>query len=320
MLSVILVNWNGASDTIACIESLLAADRALMRIIVVDNDSPNNSLEVLTRWAGTCQLDCQVQFGRYLESDTRFLGFEGSFEDSLEQLSPKPFIYIVESGRNGGFGFGCNIGMLLADRLGTDSYWLLNNDCVVNEKAVVEVAKAVENHPDTVFGTIVRYFAAPHAVQVYGGGSFSKLTGKNVSAIKAHAKESFDYIYGASMIFSDRARLAIGNFDEKIFMYYEEMDFCLRAQAAGFDFDVVTTDVFHKHGGSQGGVSSAAWANVLKNKYYVLNKHFGWGFWTLVYFASLFIRCVLPIGGKRASIGARAALKALLSKEVQPCE
>lgn len=139
-----------------------------------------------------------------------------------------------------------------------------------------------------------------------------------MSAINAPAKGSLDYIYGASMIFSDRARLAIGNFDEKIFMYYEEMDFCLRAKAAGFDFDVVTTDVFHKHGGSQGGVSVAAWTGVLKNKYYVLNKHFGWGVWTLVYFASLFVRSVLPIGGKRASIGARAALKAILAKEVRP--
>ena len=314
MISVILINWNGSSDTIACIESLLAAQRVPMRVIVVDNASPDDSLNIFARWSTARTGDGSVQFARYLEAESRFEGIQGA----ADPVSREPVVYFVESGRNGGFGFGCNVGMRLADALGTDSYWLLNNDCVVSEHAVVRVSDAVTANTGTVFGAVVRYFAAPQEVQVYGGGSFSRLTGKNVNAIAAPAPGTLDYIYGASMIFSDRARRAIGDFDEKIFMYYEEMDFCLRAKAAGLAFDVVDTEVFHKHGGSQGGVSVAAWTNVLKNKHYVLHKHFGWGVWTAVYFAALLARCVLPIGGQRASIGARNALKAILAKGVQP--
>lgn len=330
MVSIVLVNWNGWADTIACIQSLLNSVSVPARIIVVDNRSTNDSMLAFERWAdGQLELThCgdamehlslsgaararQMKFGRYVERNNSFEGFD---DDEQYSVGSEPVVYVVDSGRNGGFGFGCNVGMRLADRLGSSAYWLLNNDCVVSRDALVRVNDAVRDRPKVVFGTIVRFYHHPEIIQAVGGGTLSHWTGKNGMVDHRPPSRPLEFIYGASMVFSSQFRSAVGDFDEKIFMYFEEIDICLRAIAAGFVCDVVEAEVFHKNGGSQGSVPSAsAWMNVLINKHYVLRKHFGWGAWTLFFYTSLLLRCLLPFGGKNASIGARRALKALIVK------
>ena len=319
MISVVLVNWNNWSDTLRCIESLFNSESVPARVIVVDNDSVDDSLASSRRWAeqvnmqDRMELKRRVTFARYIEMQGRFEGTDLHFEGS-----PAVFeVIVVESGRNGGFGYGCNVGMRLADTLGTKSYWLLNNDCLAAPDAMRRISNAIEAEPDVIFGAVVRDIEAPHAIQAAGGGVLQKWSRRNTLVTDLPLGQRLDYVYGASMAFSAHCRKTVGEFDEKIFMYYEEIDFCLRATQAGFCCDMVNTSIFHKQGGSQGGVSVSAWTHVLLNKYYVLNKHFGWGVWTLAYVVTLLARCAFPIGGKRASIGARNALKVMMAKSIR---
>jgi GT2 family glycosyltransferase len=330
MISVVLVNWNGWADTITCIQTLLNSTPEPARIIVVDNDSTDNSMEAFECWAnGKLELTYlsdnmehlslngatktrRVKFVHYDESNN-FFDIIDRAEESF--IGAEPLIYIVESGRNGGFGFGCNVGMRLADKLGSNAYWLLNNDCVVSRDALLRLSAAVRSRPKVLFGTIVRSYSNPEIIQAFGGGTLSRWLRRNSMQDHKLLNRTLDYIYGASMVFSDECRSEVGDFDEKIFMYYEEIDFCLSASAAGFICDVVEVDVFHRQGSSQGGDSSvAAWMHVLISKYYVLNKHFGWGAWNAFFFITLILRCLVPFGGKNASIGALRALKFFISK------
>lgn len=328
MISVVLVNWNGWADTISCIQSLLNSVAVPFRIIVVDNRSTNNAMQAFEQWAhGKLELTHlndamehlsrsgasrvrRGKFGRYVELEKSFEGFDENDEYSA---GTGPVVYFVDSGRNGGFGFGNNVGMRLADRLGSSAYWLLNNDCVVNRDALAQVIEAVRCRPEVIFGTIVRFYHCPEIIQAVGGGKMSRWIRRTRLVNSQSLPRSLDFIYGASMAFSSACRSAVGDFDEKIFMYFEENDFCLTASTAGFHFDVAEVDVFHKHGGSQGSVSSAgAWMNVLMNKHYVLRKHFGWGVWAIVFYATLLLRSVLPMGEKNARVGSRQALKRLV--------
>jgi GT2 family glycosyltransferase len=43
-----------------------------------------------------------------------------------------------------------------------------------------------------------------------------------------------DFVYGCAMLLSARMLYAVGGFDERFFMYYEDVDLCLRARAAGY--------------------------------------------------------------------------------------
>lgn len=328
MISIVLVNWNGWGDTMACIQSLLNSHATDARIIVVDNNSSDESVAAFKRWSeGELELvrgDGDVErlalngrdkrrncnFVQYKEVVGCFIGLEVGSNASVATALQ---IYVVSTDHNGGFGYGCNVGMRLGKKLGSTAYWLLNNDCVVNPGALASVSSQLRKHPRSIFGTILRYYYQPTVIQAVGGGTFCRCTGRNKLLDRLPLSRPLDFINGASFAFSAECLAEVGEFDDKIFMYFEEIDFCLRAAASGYRFDVIHTDVFHKHGGSQGSVPSVgAWRQVLVNKHYVLRKHIGWGSWMIFFYPTLLLRCVLPRGEKNARIGARQALKHLV--------
>src|SRR2546425_9757739 len=98
-IGVVILNWNGHVDTIACLESLATADPGPARVVVVDNASTDDSVAALTAWAGKPSM-------------------------------PPPTI--VRSERNRGFAGGNNLGLvLLARDREITHFLLLNNDATV---------------------------------------------------------------------------------------------------------------------------------------------------------------------------------------------
>jgi GT2 family glycosyltransferase len=330
MITVVLVNWNGWADTVSCVQSILNSTASSYRVIVIDNGSSDDSMEALEKW-GRHELELipqrnsidnfsvagalkqrHVKFGRYIERQNIFEGFNCEENSSSNMV---PVIYIVESGRNGGFGFGCNVGMRLGQILGSSACWLLNNDCVVKPDTVSIIMKQIDGQPRTIFGTILRLYYHPDTIQAVGGGYFNKVTGFVKTHTRLDDDSPLNFINGASLILSDQCLKEVGFFDESIFMYFEENDYCMRAAAAGYHFEVIQTDVYHKHGGSQGKVPTVrAWTQVLINKHYVLSKHIGWGTWMFFFYMTLFMRAIVPIGEKNARIGSRQVLTRLLWK------
>lgn len=324
MISIVLVNWNNWPDTIACMQSILNSTSSNYRIILVDNGSSDDSVENFVRWADSgLDLLKSESFPEALsvagcQRDRKLLQFDltdlsgGKFEFlNLNQMptTVKTNIFLVKSKKNGGFGYGCNVGLCLGHQLGSSAYWLLNNDCVIQPDSLEMIREKITSRPDTIFGTVLRYYYKPGVVQAYGGGYFNKFTGSVKTEHLQIPSRPLNFINGASLIFSEQCYKEIGGFDESIFMYFEENEFCIRASLSGYTFDLAATVVFHKHGGSQGGGASVkAWKQVLLNKHYVLRKYLGVGTWLPIFYASLLLRSVLPIGEKNARIGARQAL------------
>jgi GT2 family glycosyltransferase len=50
-VAIIVLNYNNWSDTIECLESVLRNDYDNYQVIVVDNNSPNNSMDYIKAWA-----------------------------------------------------------------------------------------------------------------------------------------------------------------------------------------------------------------------------------------------------------------------------
>src|SRR5207247_9437228 len=93
------------------------------------------------------------------------------------------------------------------------------------------------------------------------------------------------YFINGSICFVNKEFIdEVGGFDENIFMYFEENEYCIRAKNLGFRFQCSDAVVYHKGGGSSPGGSKRAWTLVWENKYYVMRKHFGFGMWLMFYF------------------------------------
>jgi glycosyltransferase involved in cell wall biosynthesis len=93
IVAIIILNWNGIRDTLACLDSLSRLEYLNTRVIVVDNGSSDRSVEII----------------RDLHS----------------------WVLLVENGQNLGFAAGNNCGIRLAMSEGADYVLLLNNDTLV---------------------------------------------------------------------------------------------------------------------------------------------------------------------------------------------
>jgi N-acetylglucosaminyl-diphospho-decaprenol L-rhamnosyltransferase len=113
-------------------------------------------------------------------------------------------------------------------------------------------------------------------------------------------------ISGSAMCFDTESFDKIGGFDENIFLYFEETDYCMRARRMGYKmYQLNKLTVEHPKGPANGVVktkNSKEISNLEKlyfwhfvwSKYYFYNKHYG-KFFTLIYFVPSLIRIIFRI-------------------------
>lgn len=209
----VLLNWNGYEDTINCIYSLLETGIELVDIIVVDNASENESIPIM-----------------------------------IEKF---PELTVIKNHKNGGFAAGCNLGIVSALNAGADSIWILNNDTTINSSALTSMQKVFDNPKIGIVGSMVVNSSYPFALQAWGGGgvNFFLGTSKHINE-KTNMSQKY-YITGASMLIRSAVFKEVGLFDEDFFMYWEDVEFSIRAQDFGWLLGVAEDSiVFHKESNS----------------------------------------------------------------------
>ena len=179
------------------------------------------------------------------------------------------WVALVVSARNGGFGYGNNLGTARARSDTAPSYvYLLNPDAEVRPGAIATLARFLEAHPEAgIAGSgIVNSdgsdwpiaFRFPSLLsEVESGLAIGLLTRLlrrwTVARQMAKAPQQVDWICGASMMIRPSVLTAIGGFDENYFLYFEETDLCYRAARAGFQtWYVPASQVMHIRGQSTG--------------------------------------------------------------------
>jgi len=204
-LSILLLNWNSFAHTRACLHSLFkcAAAPWTTHFIVVDNGSTDCSLEKLRREFGAC-----VEF--------------------------------VASGRNLGYAGGGNLGIRQALQAGADLVLLLNNDTTVDEDFLAALYEAVMQHPQhQLFGAKIFYHRRPHTLW-YAGGDYTcwlaKVWQNGMNDADGPPYQSADetsFITGCCLMIRREVFERIGFLDDALYLYSEDLDFCMRARRAG---------------------------------------------------------------------------------------
>ena len=228
LISVVVLNWNGAEDTLACLDSLAALTYPDFNVVVVDNGSTDGS---------------EVRLRNY--------------------SAPYPMT-LLETRRNLGYAGGNNIGARYALQHGADFVLILNNDTTVAPDLLGRLVDAAQRSPDAgVFGARVMYFDRPEFVW-FDGARWSKSSlqmewpgqGEPEANLGTGDHET-DYVCGAALIFRAEVARQIGLLDEAFFLVWEEVDWCFRARKAGWRSTVVpAAKVWHKIGASFGTESS----------------------------------------------------------------
>ena len=204
---IILLNWHGWQDTIACLDSLASLDYPNYQVLVVDN---------------------------------------GSTDDSVTRIAAAhPEIPIIETGHNLGFSGGCNVGVRRALEEGTDYIWLLNNDTTVDPQALSAMVAVAEADPGVgEVGSVLYYLDNPNDIQAWGGGRVSFWTGRSHHQLSPVPNSTLHYLTAASILLRRRALEQVGLLDEKtFFMYWEDTDFSFRLRKAGWRLAVADQSI-----------------------------------------------------------------------------
>lgn len=234
-VAVVVLNWNGGDDTIACLNSLRSLDYPAFSVIVVDN---------------------------------------GSEDDSVVRIhAAHADVSIIETGKNLGFGGGCNVGIRAGIAGGADYVWLINNDATVAADTLSEMVRTAEQDPRTgAVGSVIFDQADRDHLQLWGGGNVNLWTGAS-----RHRKTpgAVDFVSGASALFRAQALAEVGCFDEaNFFMYWEDSDLGFRLRKAGWKLAVAERSrVWHEESSSLGRGSPKLIEYFTRSGVVFLRKH-----------------------------------------------
>jgi N-acetylglucosaminyl-diphospho-decaprenol L-rhamnosyltransferase len=235
-LEFVVVAYRSSGELIGCLDSIQVDMPPGSKVVVVDNDSPDDSAEV----AGS------------------------------HPLRPR----IVSSPKNLGFGGGCNLGSIGSD---AEVVFFLNPDARLKPGATALLVAALE--ADASLGVV-----APRVIDPTGESraasagaepslrssmghflALGRIPGmrrlfRPVYLADGRVRTRPDWVSGAAMLVRKSAYDEIGGFDERIFMYMEDVDLCRRLRekgwAIGYEPDAV---VEHVMGHSQSTDQPIRW-------------------------------------------------------------
>jgi GT2 family glycosyltransferase len=158
-------------------------------------------------------------------------------------------ITVIRNEENYGYGKGMNEGMRYVKKHWPEAeyLWLLNNDIQLSTDALPNLQVFVNKEGKrTLVGSVLTDDPEFNHLQEVGGGQVIPYIGKIVIN-KSLSNQRLDFISGASICFSMSILEEVGYFDERFFMYWEDIDFCLRARQKGIRLTIAENIYIHHH-------------------------------------------------------------------------
>nr|WP_152467112.1 glycosyltransferase family 2 protein [Sulfitobacter sp. THAF37] len=218
-LLVVLLNYRTPQMTLRAAQAALADMPDTAELVIVDNASGDGSV--------------------------------GIFEQALADWNLGPRVRLILSGRNGGFGAGCNIGLAeqMSDGSAPDFFYLLNSDAFPDPGCIATLLDHMAHHPRAGFAAShvrgeddlphTTAFRFPSVAGEFEGavrfGPVSRLLAHAIVAPPLPEKTTqVDWAAGASVMIRAETLEEIGRFDETFFLYFEETDLMKRGARAGW--------------------------------------------------------------------------------------
>ncbi len=237
-VGIVISNYNGWQDTVQCLESLQKQTYRNFEIILLDDASTNDSVQ---------------QLQKHLTENTVFMPQEA----------------------NSGFAAVNNVGMRRALADGCDWVLLLNNDTVVAPDFLETLLRET---PAGAVSCPKMLFLDPPDEIWFAGGELDRATGK-VKHLGGHEKDGpafaekkqVSFITFCCVLLPRQVVEEVGFLDETLFMYCEDVDYCIRLADAGVPLWLLPdARIWHKAGGSAGGMLSVYY--ITRNTLYLTCK------------------------------------------------
>lgn len=220
--AVIVLNWNGVSDTLACLSSLAKVREPLFTTVLVDNASSDRSVSIVK--------------------------------------SAFPRVRVLALARNEGYAGGNNAGFESLKGRGIDTVVFLNNDTVVDRGFLAPLIEALREPSTGIAVPKILYMDDPGRIWYAGGiANVSRGLFRHVG-IRELDSPAFDqsgptgYATGCCLAMRYGDFEKFGGFDAGFALYGEDVDLSLRVRDCGMEVMYVpSSKVWHRVSASAGG-------------------------------------------------------------------
>ncbi|MEJ5308740.1 MAG: glycosyltransferase family 2 protein [Anaerolineae bacterium] len=198
-LSVIILNWNAAEDTLRCIRAVESWDTLCPSVWIVDNASGDGSPDIIAHEA--------------------------------------PQVHLIRNATNQGFAGGNNRGIEAALQAANQApILLLNNDAHITESAVITLLETLDSDPGIGFvGPLLYSESMPPHLLAAGGRNPIRHHHSHITTLpQTEAPFNVEYVPGTVLLINPAALKATGLLKEDYFFTMEVAELCLRAARHGY--------------------------------------------------------------------------------------
>lgn len=220
-----VLNWNNYADSAKCIRSLRKISHPEFDVLLIDNGSTDQSLERL--------------------------------EDEF------PEIDTIRTGENRGFAGGFNAGIREALNRTAEYVWLVNNDAIVPDETLLgDLVDSMESDEDIgILSPLIMNYPETDRIWFSGGvvdWKHGQVEHEDKNTVldrnRFEGIVDSDYITYCCPLIRAEVFEAVGYLPEEYFLYYEDVDHSVRANAQGYRLAIDTsTEMYHRGGGSSAG-------------------------------------------------------------------
>jgi len=249
IIPIIILNWNGESDTTECLKSIKESDNNRFLPVVIDNGSKVESLNILKK-------NCSDLFENILYTTKKKLDNSHNLViDLVSNSNLKEALIFIENNENLGFAKGNNIGIKIAKMLDTDWVMLLNNDTEISHDALTALNKFInENNEITAITPQIRLFKDKDKIWNCGGrltffGSRKYFYAEeNIDKVPTKGYSFITFITGCALVFQYKKT---GILTEDFFFGEEDYEFSLRLKKNSLRMVCLYNSIiYHKVGSS----------------------------------------------------------------------
>lgn len=250
-LAIIVLSYNTRKLLLECLKSIYKSKPSVnFEVVVVDNFSTDSSVEAVKKYY--------------------------------------PRAKIIVNKKNLGFSAGNNVALKVAK---AKYILLLNSDTLVRENALNNLLAFAKNSP---YGIVSCKLLNPEGSFQPNAGDlptffpvFTWLSGLDdilpINLPSFHKKYAGYYyprqvgwVSGTAMLITKETLAKVGLFDERLFMYAEDCEYCLRASKAGIKVGWTNqASIMHLGGASSKEPRFSQWLGEFKGLLYIYQKHFG---------------------------------------------
>lgn len=226
---IILLNYNGYIDTIDCISSLKLLEYDNYEIVIVDNNSTDDS---------------EIYISKFIKYNDK--------------------VHLINAEKNLGFSGGNNLGIKYALKHEADYICLLNNDTTVEPNFLSELVKEMEldSNIGICAGKILYY---DNKNRIWSAGGYID----EIKSLGCHygmdeydngkfdEKRQVNFLTGCVQLIRKDVLESVGFYDEDYFLYMEDVDFCYKTLNNGYKLMYIpNSKIYHKVSSSTGGDNS----------------------------------------------------------------